>query len=155
PTRATNPVVDRARAALVGLAVGDALGAPVAFDAPEAMVGRRHDVVALPGGGSLGWAPGEVTDGTQTALGGGRHVRDHGGHVDQDALVHAFARWAQDAADVGTQTRRVLGPVSRGEAWRRAVEGLPLGAAGNGSLMRVAPVALAAASIDAAAQLAE
>lgn len=153
--QAGEPFADRARGVLVGLAVGDALGAPVEFDPPEAIAGRHDQVFSMPGGGTFDWAPGEFTDDTQMALVLARHLQEHGGAIEQDQLAHAFARWAVDAADVGSQTRTVLDAVSRGESWRKAIQRLRVDAAGNGSLMRVAPVALAAASGKAAAALAQ
>lgn len=154
PPFSTDPLVDRARGVLVGLAVGDALGAPVEFEPPAAIRGRRAELFALPGGGSFGWAPGEFTDDTQMALVLASHLRARGGQLDQDALAHEFARWAQNAADVGNQTRAVLGAVTRGERWQDAVRSLAPDAEGNGSLMRVAPVALASASLESALELA-
>ncbi len=57
---------DRARGVLIGMAVGDALGAPVEFESPQQIAGRREWLwFGLPGGGPFGWAPGEFTDDTQ------------------------------------------------------------------------------------------
>lgn len=139
---------DRARGALVGLAIGDALGAPVEFEPPDRITGRRGELFAMPGGGPFGWAPGEFTDDTQMALIlAGHLVR---GPLDQDALAREFAAWATPpaTADVGMQTRRVLSAVAAGQAWRVAIQQLDEEAAGNGSLMRTAPAALAGESLD-------
>jgi ADP-ribosylglycohydrolase len=149
------PLTDRARGALVGLAVGDALGAPVEFDPPAAIAGRRDELFSMPGGGNFGWAPGEFTDDTQMALVLARHLQERGGGLEQDELARAFARWSVDAADVGNQTRTVLGAVSRGQPWQQAIQRLAPDAAGNGSLMRLAPVALATTSAEEAAELAQ
>ncbi len=59
--------------ALVGTAVGDALGGPFEFDAPGTYLLRFPNPVVggtgeLIGGGSFNWAPGEFTDDTQMAL---------------------------------------------------------------------------------------
>jgi len=59
---------DRARAAFVGMAIGDALGATVEFmTAPEisAQYGVFNEIV---GGGWLRLKPGQVTDDTEMAL---------------------------------------------------------------------------------------
>ena len=145
---------DRARGLLVGLAIGDAIGAPVEFDPPASIAGRRDELFAMPGGGSFDWAPGEFTDDSQMALVLARHLRERDGALEQDALAADFAAWADDARDVGIQTRTVLDAVSRGEGWRSATAALAATAAGNGSLMRVAPVAIAAATPEDAAALA-
>lgn len=138
---------------LVGLALGDAFGAPVEFEAPSAILPRRAWLETFPGGGPFGWAPGEFTDDTQMALVLAEHLLANG-VVEQHALSGSFAQWAAAAADVGSQTRRVTSAVARGASWREAVDQLPPDAAGNGSLMRVAPVTLIASSRSQAMELA-
>jgi ADP-ribosyl-[dinitrogen reductase] hydrolase len=147
-------LVDRAHGLLVGMAIGDALGAPVEFDLPEHIRGRREELMAMPGGGAFDWAPGEFTDDTQMALVLARHLRAHQGRIAPQVLAEQFADWASDAADVGNQTRRVLNAVRAGAPWEEAVAVLAPDAAGNGSLMRVAPVALAAPTAARASALA-
>src|SRR4051794_19682334 len=63
----------RAAGALVGSAVGDALGGPFEFGPPGQFSARfpvpaRGSKTEMCGGGSLGWEPGEFTDDTQMAL---------------------------------------------------------------------------------------
>ena len=145
---------DRTRGVLVGLAVGDALGAPVEFDPPQRIATRREELFGMPGGGAFHWAPGEFTDDTQMALVLARHLRAHQGSIDQDLLARDFAAWTESAADVGNQTRSVLSQVKRGVGWRTATGILHPNAAGNGSLMRVASVALCSKSAEAAMRLA-
>lgn len=139
---------DRARGVLIGMAIGDALGAPVEFESPQQIAGRREWLFGLPGGGPFGWAPGEFTDDTQMALVLARRLLANSGELDQAALAADFAEWAAHpgTADVGNQTRAVLSQVHQGRRWEDAVSVLDADAAGNGSLMRVAPVALVASS---------
>ncbi|MDQ1423317.1 MAG: hypothetical protein QOD72_815, partial [Acidimicrobiaceae bacterium] len=54
---------DRAAGALLGLALGDALGAGYEFGPPT-----DPATVDMVGGGRLGWAPGEWTDDTEMAI---------------------------------------------------------------------------------------
>ena len=54
--------------ALFGVAVGDALGGPVEFMAPEEIIRRHVCVSDMIGGGWLNLAPGEITDDTQMTL---------------------------------------------------------------------------------------
>jgi ADP-ribosylglycohydrolase len=75
---------DRIRGALLGLAVGHALGAPLegmAPDATAAVVARGLDMT---GGGW--WAPGEWTDDTAMALALAESIATHG-LLDTDDLV--------------------------------------------------------------------
>ena len=140
-------------AVLIGLALGDAFGAPVEFEPPDSIAPQRSRLEAFPGGGPFGWAPGEFTDDTQMALVLAQHLLDYG-TVEPQALAEAFADWSVSARDVGSQTAAVLRRVRDGFTWSEAVTVLSPDAAGNGSLMRVAPVALLARTRDAAMELA-
>ncbi|MER3389277.1 MAG: ADP-ribosylglycohydrolase family protein [Microcella sp.] len=140
---------DRAAGVLLGLAAGDALGAgyefgpPLPDDAPVGMIG----------GGTFNWAPGEWTDDTSMAVpiaqaaARGADLRDE---AVLDEIVAAWITWARTASDVGIQTRAVLAEAARNggtaAAARTASQALHERtgrSAGNGSLMRTAPVALA------------
>jgi len=60
----TTARMDRACGVLLATAAGDALGAPYEFEPAR---GPDEDV-AMVGGGSLDWAPGEWTDDTSMAI---------------------------------------------------------------------------------------
>lgn len=143
---------DRAAGVLLGMASGDALGAGYEFGPP---LGDEVEVV-MEGGGSFGWARGEWTDDTSMAL-AIAEVSAEGADLRceeaQDRIAGRWATWATTAKDVGIQTRQVLGSASRVVGTQPTAEGLRAAAAdlhrrtgrtaGNGSLMRTAPVALA------------
>lgn len=138
---------DRAVGAMVGLACGDALGAPYEFQ-PARING---EVVELAGG--AGWEPGEWTDDSAMAI-AILEVVAAGGNLDseagQSAVVERWLRWLESGPkDIGIQTSSVLRAV-KGErtaaAAHRAAADYAAStdrAAGNGSLMRTAPVAIA------------
>lgn len=140
--------LDRARGALLGLAVGDALGTTLEFTTPEAapfsppLSGPHTDIT---GGGPFRVAPGQVTDDTQMATVLARSLMTHGGFV-ADALAVGYVEWGRVAFDVGHQTRAALELVAAGvpaaEVGRRVWLDTGRRAAGNGSLMRTAPLAL-------------
>jgi len=155
-TRLSSAQVDRAAGVLLGMACGDALGAPYEFGLP-----LGADVpVAMKGGGSMGWTPGEWTDDTSMAI-AIAEVTATGADVTtvaaRDQIAARWAAWAANAKDVGVQTRTVLSAATR--AARSRGETAPTGddltsaaaehhaftghSGGNGSLMRTAPVALA------------
>ncbi len=75
-------LLDRAAGALVGLAVGDALGTTVEFQRP----GRFEPLTEIVGGGPFGLAPGRWTDDTSLALALAESVLDTGGHDPRDQL---------------------------------------------------------------------
>ena len=139
-----------ATGAILGLAVGDALGAPYEFTASPDLTLTR-EAQDMTGGGGVGWQPGEWTDDTSMAVPILREVAagaDLLDSVTQDRLVLAWRNWARIAPDVGIQTRRVLSEMTeptaeqaREQAWNVHREAGR--SAGNGSLMRTAPVALA------------
>lgn len=146
--RLTTAQTDRAAGVLLGLACGDALGAPHEFRPPL----PPETPLAMTGGGSFGWAPGEWTDDTSMAIPIARAAA-RGDDLREpavlDGIVDAWVDWSLDATDVGNQTRRVLrgvsiGPGSAAEAAARAADDYAKhDGRGNGSLMRTAPVALA------------
>lgn len=139
--------LDRARGVLLVTAAGDALGAGYEFGPPL----PAGTPVEMNGGGNFRWAPGEWTDDTSMALAiaetaaTGADLRTTSA---QDAITARWAGWARKAKDVGIQTRRVLSAVENGTAAEALEESRLLHehsgrTAGNGSLMRTAPVALA------------
>ncbi|MGW1226679.1 ADP-ribosylglycohydrolase family protein [Streptomyces sp. NPDC001478] len=138
---------DRAAGAVVGSAVGDALGAPFEFGPPGVYTARFPDGVGTMCGGG-GWDPGEATDDTQMAVLVAESLLERGG-LDLPDLFARFQRWAAgDPKDIGLQTEAVL---TGGDPWHLAaalhfqVNGR---AAGNGSLMRAAPSAVRFAAPD-------
>lgn len=137
----------RVAGALVGSAVGDALGAPFEFG-PAGQFSARFPVPArgakteMCGGGSLGWEPGEFTDDTQMALLVAESLLERDG-LDEADLFERFGTWAEARPpDIGNQTRAVLASgrpwdVAAAEHFARSGH-----AAGNGSLMRSTPAAI-------------
>ncbi|OIR13712.1 ADP-ribosyl-[dinitrogen reductase] glycohydrolase [mine drainage metagenome] len=131
---------DRAIAAYLGLAIGDALGATVEFMTPREIAAqyRVHDT--LRGGGWLHLKPGQVTDDTTMSLALGDAILAQG-KVDALAAAQAFDAWMRaKPVDIGNTVRRNL------LQFRRT--GIPEAPysdhdAGNGAAMRVLPVALA------------
>lgn len=140
PTSRPAVVADRAVGAVLASAAGDALGAGYEFGPALA-----DDVaVTMVGGGTFGWAPGEWTDDTQMAV----CILDalSRGDASPEAAGTAFRTWfSSGPADVGVQTSAVLrtsGSLIDAAAEYHAAN--PARSAGNGSLMRTGPVALAA-----------
>jgi ADP-ribosyl-[dinitrogen reductase] hydrolase len=139
---------DRARGALIGLAVGDALGTTLEFSAPAApppfpkrLEGPHREIV---GGGPFSVAPGQVTDDTQMAVCLATSLLACDGYDGGDAAAR-YVEWSRVAFDAGNQTKSALGAVANGvpplEAGRSVWLGAPgLPPAGNGSLMRTAPI---------------
>ena len=120
-------------------AAGDALGAGYEFGPPC----PPTPSVGMVGGGGFGWAPGEWTDDTQMALAVLAPLAD-GHRRSSDAVEAGFRAWYDsDPADVGNQTRAVLLDSGRLGDAAAAPPRPPTRSAGNGSLMRTGPVALA------------
>ena len=133
-------VTDRHVGAVLAAAAGDALGAGYEFGPPL----PDDEPVHPRGGGGFGWAPGEWTDDTQMAACVLAVLAE--GSTDLERVGASFREWfASGPADVGVQTSAVLSTsgdlLSASLAFAAAN---PDGAAGNGSLMRTSPVALAA-----------
>lgn len=142
--------LDRAAGALLGLATGDALGAPYEFSVPG-----PGAAIELHAGGP--WELGEWTDDTAQAIGIAEVAAD--GRLDPasdlDRVGQRFLDWYADGPkDVGISTAAVLraadgDPARLRQAAAAYFDRHPRGAAGNGSLMRTSPVALAHLGDDA------
>jgi ADP-ribosyl-[dinitrogen reductase] hydrolase len=135
--------------ALLAAACGDALGAPVEFQDQSYVRNHYGTLRDMVGGGGFGWAPGEWTDDTGMALCVGEGIVENADDP-VEAIGRRFLTWRRDAKDVGNTIASVLTRYS-GD-WAKASSGSPAAragkAAGNGSLMRTLPVALAYANRD-------
>lgn len=131
---------DRAVAAILGLAIGDALGAP--FECHRAaQIPSPLPAFTLPW---MGMPPGTWTDDTAMARNLWSSLIARGGALDLDDVLARHLAWlASDPPDVGNLTRRVLSRARDGapDAARAYVEERgPEVSAGNGSVMYCAPL---------------
>ncbi len=136
----SSTVRDRALAAYLGFAIGDALGATVEFMTAREIAAEYGVHREIIGRGWLRLKPGQVTDDTQMALALGRSLVRCGGLELRD-VCEEFAAWLKSGPiDVGNTCRRGI----RRYIVHGTVEGaFSPGDAGNGAAMRVLPVALA------------
>ncbi|KRF11027.1 ADP-ribosylglycohydrolase family protein [Nocardioides sp. Soil796] len=144
----TNEQLDRACGVLLGTATGDALGAGYEFGSAP-----YDGWPAMIGGGLGNFAPGEWTDDTAQAMAIALAAATGVDLTSTEGLglvASGFARWyAEGPPDVGIQTSAVLRQAGRDAtaeqmtAAAHAVHDQTGKSAGNGSLMRTAPVALA------------
>lgn len=129
----------RARAAFIGLAVGDSLGAPVEF-MTAGEIGDKYGVLKeIVGGGWLRLKPGQVTDDTEMALCIARALVA-AGRWSLRGIADNFAGWLRSKpVDVGATCRRGI----RNYMLMGTLE-TPFNQwdAGNGAVMRMLPVAL-------------
>jgi ADP-ribosyl-[dinitrogen reductase] hydrolase len=138
---------DRFRGALLGLAVGEAMGAPAEFLSADQVVERYGYIAEMIGGGCHDVAPGQATDATDMALRLAQSLADRGDYDPED-VMRRYHEWFEGRPrDVSLTVRTVLLSYRAGTPWdlasRRAYEILGHPIAANGSLMRCAPLALA------------
>ena len=133
-------VEDRAMAAFLGFAAGDALGATVEFMTKKEIAAEYGVHREITGGGWLRLKPGQVTDDTQMALALGRSIL-RCGELDLRDVCDEFAAWLKSGPiDVGNTCRRgIRRYITQGTVQGQFSEG----DAGNGAAMRILPVALA------------
>lgn len=131
---------------LLGLAIGDALGAAVEFRRP----GTFAPVTGYRAGGPHGLDPGEWTDDTSMALALADSLAARG--MDPIDQSQRYVAWWRDGAysvtgacfDIGNATRAALARfVQTGELGGDTADG----SSGNGSIMRLAPVPIHFASL--------
>lgn len=140
---------DRVLGGLVGVHCGDSLGATHEFRSwIEITEGRPAGwrLREIEGGGAFDWRPGDATDDTDlTICVLDAYLADGGFRLEQ-AADNMLAWLRHDPRDVGGATRKGLRAYERTGDPRRA--GAGPGSAGNGSLMRCLPTALARADAD-------
>jgi ADP-ribosylglycohydrolase len=139
---------DRQRGALIGPATGDALGAAVEFQQPGTFV----EVTGFRDGGLHRLAAGEWTDDTSMALALADSIAETGWDLNDQA--ERYVAWWRTgsysvngrAFDIGSTTRASLRRfLETGDASTSG--GSAVHASGNGSIMRLAPVAIAYAPL--------
>ncbi|MCB5274747.1 hypothetical protein BJG92_02284 [Arthrobacter sp. SO5] len=161
---------DRAAGVLTALAAGDALGAGYEFGAPL----PDGAEVTMKGGGPFGFAPAEWTDDTSMAVPIAQALLEAASDAGSSSpaaltiVVRSWTAWATEAKDVGAQTSAVIAAARRlasadGRSKVSADDFSTAAAdfhartgrsAGNGSLMRTAPLALAYLDRDPASLMA-
>jgi len=134
--------LDRYRGSLLGLAAGDALGTTLEFKTP----GSFQPITSMVGGGPFRLHPGQWTDDTSMALCLAESLIEAGFEpLDQ---MQRYLRWWREGYlsstgacfDIGITTRTALARFEEtGEAFSGPTDDR---SAGNGSLMRLAPVPL-------------
>jgi ADP-ribosylglycohydrolase len=142
-------MLDRAMGALVGGALGDALGMPTQLLSPARigeLYGHVDDFIApfTDHPVSKGLLAGTITDDTEQALLLGRILVESGDHFDHTRWVNALLNWEREVKARGSYD--LLGPSTK-----RAIDainnGVPAEEAGrggdtNGAAMRIAPVGI-------------
>ena len=132
---------DRFLGCLLGLAAGDALGTTLEFKTP----GAFRPIDDMTGGGKFHLTPGQWTDDTSMALCLAASLLEKGGFDPVDQMQR-YVRWRDEGYlsstgrcfDIGNTVSQALGRfVATGEPYAGSTDPH---AAGNGSLMRLAPV---------------
>lgn len=136
-------LIERYRGSLLGLAVGDALGAPIEFRQP----GSFTPIDDMVGGGSFDVMPGQWTDDTSMALCLADSLIEQKG-FDPVNQLQKYVRWLREGYlssidrcfDIGNTT---LDALMQFEKTQEPYCGpTDPRSAGNGSIMRLAPVPL-------------
>ena len=136
-------VRERYLGSLLGLAVGDALGTTLEFQGP----GTFTPLEDMVGGGPFGLRPGQWTDDTSMALCMARSLLETG-CFDPTDQMQRYLRWYREGYmsstgrcfDIGSTVRRALVAFAKsGDPFAGSTDPM---SAGNGSLMRLAPVPL-------------
>lgn len=135
--------IERYIGCLVGLAVGDALGTTLEFKPP----GSFQPLTDIVGGGPFGLEPGQWTDDTSMALCLAESLIHCHGFNPEDQMKR-YVRWYRDGHLSSTGQCFDIGGATRAALEKYIATGNPFSgstneySAGNGSLMRLAPVAL-------------
>lgn len=138
--------IEQVRGLVFGLAVGDALGVPVEFEDRRELAG--NPITELCGYGTYNVPAGSWSDDTSLSL---ALLESLGrlGHLDYEDVMTNFSDWMNDAAftptdhvfDIGNVTRKAISRYDGGTAAAECGCG-DAADNGNGSLMRIGPMAL-------------
>ncbi|WP_151733245.1 ADP-ribosylglycohydrolase family protein [Paenibacillus tengchongensis] len=134
---------ERYAGCLLGLAAGDALGTTAEFKAP----GTFAPIGEMIGGGVFGLQPGQWTDDTSMALCLAESLLEQQGFDPADQMSR-YLRWFRHGHLSSTGECFDIGNATRAALLRFAADGEPYSgsddplAAGNGSIMRLAPVVM-------------
>lgn len=143
PSTSFDAIQDRASGALLGLAVGDAVGTTLEFKARDAY----PPLTDMVGGGPFRLKPGQWTDDTAMALALADSLAACG-RLDEQDLLARFSDWWRNGTysctgrcfDIGSTTAQAM------RRWEQTKDdhcgSTDPHSAGNGSLMRLAPVAM-------------
>ena len=135
--------IHRYRGCLLGLAIGDAVGTTLEFRSP----GTFTPIDDMVGGGPFGLRPGQWTDDTSMALCLAESLIEREGFDPVDQMQR-YVRWWRHGYRSSTGTCFDIGNTTRTALLRFEESGEPYcglsgkHTAGNGSLMRLAPVSL-------------
>ncbi len=138
----------RANGILLGLICGDALGRPVEFMSSEQIKQKYGSVRDMIGDGSHGQPPGTVTDDSALALRLANNIIENNGFNSQKYANQLVEWYESEPFDIGNTTRSSIEKIRNGvpleEAGYKTLEQRgPKRAAGDGSVMRCAPLAIA------------
>lgn len=131
--------IDRAIAAYIGFAVGDAFGATTEFMTPGEIRYKYKMLKDIVGGGWLNLRQGNVTDDTSLSVATGRSIVENGSYNTKNILEY-FVKWMKSKpVDIGNTTRQsIVRYIKKGSLYSQFNEYN----AGNGGLTRVVPVVI-------------
>lgn len=140
PAMQARPTLEQFTGCLLGLAVGDAVGAPFEGLSPDNIYwgyGTGSALLEVPPGETICY-----TDDTEMTVSLAQTLTGHG-RILEEPLCRAFADNYHPERGYGQGARLVIEAIVTGGNWRRvAAETFPGGSFGNGAAMRVAPIGL-------------
>ncbi len=135
------PKLDLVKGCIFGLAIGDALGATVENLNSTQIKNKFGILKDILGAGWLGLRPGQFTDDTQMMLCLAHSLVEKKG-FDINDIAHRYVIWKNsNPPDIGRTVRKAVTNLENGVPPTKS--GIPAPAAGNGSVMRCAPIGIA------------
>ena len=132
--------IDSARGAMLGTAIGDALGRPAEGRHPAGRRGQEEafrDFQAWYGYHS--GPKGTITDDTQMTMCVAQSLLATRGRINPEDLARRFVNWLPNGRGMGHTCVAAVNHLQMGENWWTA----GIASAGNGAAMRVAPIGIA------------
>lgn len=146
--KSNTPNHDVVKSSLYGFVIGDALGVPVEFTDRETLT--KDPVTSMRGHGTYDMPEGTWSDDTSMTLATMDSIIQNNGQLNYTDIADKFCSWLDDAQytatgvmfDVGNATKNALTRYKEGNSDSFRCTHIDINQNGNGSLMRMLPIAL-------------
>lgn len=136
---------------VMGALIGDAAGAVLEFWGDKPSRSDTDNALMMRGGGALEVAPGQITDDGELAIALAEALASESGKYEPDVVAKSYIDWAESMPfDIGHATHSALRHGRRDGALsticKKEARAINSESKANGALMRVTPLAVAAAA---------
>lgn len=136
--------MDRKRGMILGVLLGDALGAPLEFNRKQEYSGKLEYETRINTRfqGTKILPVGSITDDSNMTLCLLKSINRNDGKYDREDVIMSYMKWANSTWIMGRNTRSILKGIKTIRGYENRIVKLKPTSQSNGSLMRCSPLAL-------------